>query len=465
MVDLFATSLNHRLPMYFSPMVDPQSAVTDAMLQWWAGSRRMPSLPPPPFRPDSAGSGQGSAVQGSGAHLGGSIFDSAPLVPGPSGASGGDSLLPATKEGSSQTSAFPPLQPESPNASADCLSFVERSARHFGFSKAVAHQLTHCHRESTRINYQAKWSVYRSWCHHHGHSISCPTVSKVADFLLYLRCSLSFSYLPIASYHSMLSGVFRFVLPDLSSHFILHDLLRLFRLERPLSSCVPPWDLLSVLCCFRGSPFNPLDSCSLCDLTQKVLFLVSCLLLVGLVNSRRFPLLSPGLVRIYISRICRSFVRRPNPPPILFLGLSAYVCCVTSLETFLMNCCAQFVLSGSTSLVLLFFLRVLVLSLFLLTHLLVLFLRRPLASSFVRLSLRLLPLLPLLPRILLLLLLRGLLILPRPRSGLSVCGVATSVAFVRNAPLSSILAAATWSSSAVFTSFYLRDNQFSFPRV
>ena len=36
-IDLFATSLNHRLPVYFSPMYDPQSAGTDAMLQSWDG--------------------------------------------------------------------------------------------------------------------------------------------------------------------------------------------------------------------------------------------------------------------------------------------------------------------------------------------------------------------------------------------------------------------------------------------
>ena len=33
----------------------------------------------------------------------------------------------------------------------------------------------------------------------------------------------------------------------------------------------------------------------------------------------------------------------------------------------------------------------------------------------------------------------------------------------RNAPLASVLAAATWSSSTVFTSFYLKDVQFSSP--
>ena len=73
----------------------------------------------------------------------------------------------------------------------------------------------------------------------------------------------------------MLSGVFRFVLPDPSSHFVLRDLLRSFRLERPLSSSRdPPWDLY-VLSFLKGPPFQPLSSCSLWDLSRKVLFLVS----------------------------------------------------------------------------------------------------------------------------------------------------------------------------------------------
>ena len=43
----------------------------------------------------------------------------------------------------------------------------------------------------------------------------------------------------------------------------------------------------------------------------------------------------------------------------------------------------------------------------------------------------------------------------------SIYGVAASWAFARNASLSFILAAATWSSASVFTSFYLTDVQFS----
>ena len=106
--------------------------------------------------------------------------------------------------------------------------------------------------------------------------MSRPTVPKVASFLLYLRRSLSLSYSSIASYRSMPSVVFRFVLPELSSHFVLRDLLRSFRLERPLSSWrVPPWDLSLVLSFLRGPPFETLSSCSLRDLIRKVLFLLS----------------------------------------------------------------------------------------------------------------------------------------------------------------------------------------------
>ena len=36
-IDLFVTNLNHRLPVYFSPMADPQSAGTDTMMQSWDG--------------------------------------------------------------------------------------------------------------------------------------------------------------------------------------------------------------------------------------------------------------------------------------------------------------------------------------------------------------------------------------------------------------------------------------------
>ena len=50
-IDLFTKSLNHRLPVYFSLMFDPQSAGTDAMLHSWDGLQAYAfppfGLPPP----------------------------------------------------------------------------------------------------------------------------------------------------------------------------------------------------------------------------------------------------------------------------------------------------------------------------------------------------------------------------------------------------------------------------------
>ena len=36
-IDLFATSMNHGLQAYFSPVLDPQALATDAMSQSWDG--------------------------------------------------------------------------------------------------------------------------------------------------------------------------------------------------------------------------------------------------------------------------------------------------------------------------------------------------------------------------------------------------------------------------------------------
>ena len=112
---------------------------------------------------------------------------------------------------------------------------------------------------------------------------------------------------------------------------------------------------------------------------------------------------------------------------------------------------------GIKSLVLLLFLRVLILSLCLLALLLGLCLRMLLASFFV-MSLLVLPLPPLLLLVPPLLLLFVLL----PLLGLIAFVGSWLRGRLRGMPLSSILAAASWSSASVFTSFYLTDVPYSF---
>ena len=130
-VDLFVTALNHHLPVYFSPMVDPTVSghQCHAPEFGWSPGVCLSSL-----RPHLTSLGEGPSVSGAGAHLGGSVLASAPLVPGPFGAFGGNSLFPATKEGSAQTAPLSSLSPEPPHASADCVAYLQQSACHAGFS-------------------------------------------------------------------------------------------------------------------------------------------------------------------------------------------------------------------------------------------------------------------------------------------------------------------------------------------
>ena len=173
---------------------------------------------------------QGSPLPQPGGNSGGSVLAASSVVPGPLGALGRGTSPFTSAQGPSVPATLPPLPSEPPSARSDWVSHCQQAARHFGFSSQVACQLTFCRRPSTRLNYQSKWNAYRAWCRSQGHSVLRPSIPKVADFLLYLRRSLHLSYSSIASFCSMLISAFRFVLLELSSHPVLHDLLRSFRI-------------------------------------------------------------------------------------------------------------------------------------------------------------------------------------------------------------------------------------------
>ena len=76
----------------------------------------------------------------------------------------------------------------------------------------------------------------------------------------------------------MLSVVFHFQLPALSSHPVLRDLLHSFRVSAPSCPLHPPsWDLAKVLRFLLSNAFEPLREAPLRALTKKVL----CLLALG----------------------------------------------------------------------------------------------------------------------------------------------------------------------------------------
>ena len=86
----------------------------------WSSGLRLSSL-----RHSPACHREGLAVSGAGAHVGGSLLASAPVVSGSSGVSGGCSGVPSMSEGSTQTAPLPSFSPEPPCASSDCTSYIE----------------------------------------------------------------------------------------------------------------------------------------------------------------------------------------------------------------------------------------------------------------------------------------------------------------------------------------------------
>ena len=268
-LDLFATSANHQCSVVFSPFRDPLAAGTDAFLQRWDG---LQAYAFPPWS-NSSGSCEAQDVSGDGTHPDSSLLVSASLVSrppspvaGPSGCSASRSRPPAP------ASVSRPL-PGSPQASPSCLETLRRFTRASGFSSTVASQASLSRRPSSRKAYQLKWQVYRTWCHSYGHSVSRPTLSKVAEFLCWLRSAKNLGVFSIRGYRSMLSAVFRFQLPSLSSPPVLRDLLRSFCLESAERQlCPPAWDLSLVLRFLNTSTFEPFSEAPLRALTQKVLF-------------------------------------------------------------------------------------------------------------------------------------------------------------------------------------------------
>ena len=261
-INLFATSTNHRCLIYFSPYRDPQLAGTDAFLQSWDG---LQAYAFPPFAIIPRVLAKLRKSRGTELTLVAPHWAQRPWFP---------DLL--------QLSLAPPvILPDR----LDLLLLPRSRLRYPGLHRLRLHawrlrKFTRAAGFSSAVaehsSLALRWSVYRSWCHSHGHSVSRPSLAKVADFLTWLRSSRRLSVSSIRGYGSMLSAVFRFHLPSFSLDPVLRDLFRSFKLssaERVL--CPPAWDLAKVLRYLNSSHFEPLSQASLRALSQKALFLLA----------------------------------------------------------------------------------------------------------------------------------------------------------------------------------------------
>ena len=393
----------------------------------------------------SACSREAPGLHGDGAHPSGSALGPAPLVLGPAPAFAGPSSSSAGPSRPPALASVSSSLPGSPSSQASCLATLQRFTRAAGFSSAVAEQSSLARRPSSGAVYQVRWSIYRSWCHDDGHSVSRPTLAKVADFLYWLRYTRGLSVSSLRGYRSVLSAVFRFHLPSLSSDPVIRDLLRSFRLSSAERVLRPPaWDLSKVLTYLVSPAFEPLSQASFRALTLKTLFLLalatakrvgelqalsSIVTFVGgdacLSYIPQFVAKSEALTR----SIPRSFLVKSLADFAAGLDADLLLCPVRALRLYLLRarslspCRHRLFVSPRRH------------SRAMSKNAVSFFLREVISAAEAA----------------------------RPHVGSlwahEIRSVSTSVAFHRNWSISSVLESATWASSSVFSSFYLRDIQ------
>lgn len=193
------------------------------------------------------------------------------------GSVGGTTPTASTSQRPPDAATRSQVSPRSPRAAADRMETVQRFLRHGGFDASVASFLAHDKRHSTSVHYQHKWKVYRRWCKERGHTVSKPTVQKIAQFLVHLRRECNLSTSTIKGYKAMLNGVFAYRGLDLNRELVLSRIVRACSLQprRMARDLRPPWNLDVVLRHLSGAPFEPLRLASSRDLTRKTVFLLA----------------------------------------------------------------------------------------------------------------------------------------------------------------------------------------------
>ena len=273
-IDLFATCLNAKLPLYCSLVPDPQAVFEDAFRHPWD------DLDLYAFPPFALVGRVITRVQQS-SRVAMTLV--APLWPEKEWFA--DLLLLLTQ---------PPLvlpcwdrllrQPHCNlfHQGAHALNLHEGVAtlkRHYrksGFSGRAARVLSGVLRESSSRLYQSRWKIFCGWCRGRSVAPVNASVPVVVDFLIHLRQDKGLSVSAVKGYCSALNSVLALKGRDLAASREITTLLRSFaRSVNPVELRPPAWDVSLVLQSLTGAPYEPLRTCEERFLAQKTLFLLA----------------------------------------------------------------------------------------------------------------------------------------------------------------------------------------------
>ena len=130
--------------------------------------------------------------------------------------------------------------------------------------------------ESSSRLYQSRWKIFCGWCRGRGIAPVNATVPVVVDFLIHLRQDKGLSVSAVKGCCSALNSVLALKGRDLAVSREITTLLRSFsRSVNPAELRPPAWDVALVLQSLTGAPYEPLRTCEERFLAQKALFLLA----------------------------------------------------------------------------------------------------------------------------------------------------------------------------------------------
>ena len=263
-IDLFATCLSAKLPLYCSLVPDPQAVFEDAFRHPW-DDLDLHAFPPFPLV------GRVIARVRESSRVAMTLV--APLWPEKEWFA--DLLLLLTQQ---STSAAPlqSLPPRRPCAEPSLVATLQRHFRKSGFSGRAARVLSGCLRSSTSRLYQLRWQIFCGWCRGRGVAPVNATVPVAVDFLIHLRYDKGLSVSVVKGCSSALNSIVALKGRDLASSREIMMLLRSFsRSVDPVELRPPAWDVALVLQSLTEAPYEPLRTCDERFLAQKTLFLLA----------------------------------------------------------------------------------------------------------------------------------------------------------------------------------------------
>ena len=269
-IDLFATCLNVKLPLYCSLVPDPQAVFEDAFRHPW-DDLNLYAFPHFPLVGRVIARVRESSLL---AMTGRTPLAREEVVRRPSSTDPTTSR-PALVGQSASAASLQPLPRRRPRGEPSRTT-LKLHFKKSGFSGRAAGILSGCLRSSTLLLYQSRWQIFCGWCRGRGVAPVNATVPVVVDFLIHLRHDKGLSVSAVKGYSSALNSVLALKGRDLASSREITMLFRSFSRSVDSVELHPPaWDVALVLQSLTGVPYEPLRTCDERFLAQKTLFLLA----------------------------------------------------------------------------------------------------------------------------------------------------------------------------------------------